>query len=172
MKKQLTHHRSSTCASVPLIGSSSGGELTQCRPSHDPVFERDSQRESLGGGYSGKREYVLENHNFNKRAEMQVSVDCDADGTKHFDVLAEDGWKSANKHVLRKMLESESETSLPNTRPMTRLVPANYEFRLSGSEYVQGQARLCHRGCSPAQRQVSVSRTRMGRCRGFCSRPR
>ena len=49
-----------------------------------------------------------------------VSVLCDANGTKHFQVVSEDGWKSANKHVLRKMLDSESETSLPDYPPQTR----------------------------------------------------
>ena len=50
-------------------------------------------RESMGGGYTGKREYVLENHRMDKHAEMQVIVTCDADGTKHFEVVSEGGWK-------------------------------------------------------------------------------
>jgi len=103
------------------------------------VFAQDTMRESMGGGYSGRREYVLDNQKWNKRAEMQVSVLCNSDGIKHFEVLSEDGWKSANKHVLHKMLQSESETSQPTTRPMTRMVPQNYEFRLIGSEYLQGR---------------------------------
>ena len=103
------------------------------------VFERDSQRESLGGGYTGSREYVLYNHRMNKRAELVANVVCDADGTKHFQVVSEDGWKSANKHVLRKMLDSETETSEPDTRAKTRMVPANYEFHLVGSQYLQGR---------------------------------
>jgi negative regulator of sigma E activity len=139
MKKQLFIIVILLCASVPLVAQSPAVTQLSADEVMARVFARDSMRESMGGGYSGKREYVLENHHFNKRAEMQVSVLCDVDGTKHFDVLAEDGWKSANKHVLRKMLESESETSLPSTRPKTRLVPANYEFRLIGSEYLQGR---------------------------------
>ncbi len=126
-------------ASVPLVAQSPDVTTLSADEVMARAFARDSMRESMGGGYTGKREYVLENHHFNKRAEIQVRVLCDADGTKHFDVLSEDGWKSANKHVLRKMLESESETSLPGTRPKTRLVPANYEFRLIGSEYLQGR---------------------------------
>ena len=97
------------------------------------VFERDSQREAMGGGYSGSREYILDNHKFDRRAEMVASVVCGPDGTKHFQVVSEDGWKSANKHVLRKMLDSESETSQPDTRPKTRMVPENYEFHLVGT---------------------------------------
>jgi hypothetical protein len=127
------------CASVPLVAQSSAVTQLSADEVMAKVFARDSMRESMGGGYSGKREYVLENHHFNKRAEIQVSVLCDVDGTKRFDVLSEDGWKSANKHVLLKMLESESETSLPNTRPKTRLVPGNYEFQLIGTEYLQGR---------------------------------
>jgi len=139
MKKQLFIIAILLCAFVPLVAQSPAVTQLSADEVMARVFARDSMRESMGGGYSGKREYVLENHRFKKRAEMQVSVLCDVDGTKHFDVLAEGGWKSANKHVLRKMLESESETSLPSTRPKTRLVPANYEFRLIGSEYLQGR---------------------------------
>jgi hypothetical protein len=139
MKKRLCIIALLLYASVPLVAQSPAVTMLSADEVMARVFTRDSMRESMGGGYSGKREYVLENHHFNKRAEIQVRVLCDADGTKHFDVLSEDGWKSANKHVLRKMLESESETSLPNTRPKTRLVPGNYEFHLIEPEYVQGR---------------------------------
>ena len=54
-------------------------------------------------------------------------------------VVSEHGWKSAHKHVLHKMLASETETSLPNSRPKTRLVPQNYEFNLVGSDNIQGR---------------------------------
>ena len=39
--------------------------------------------------------------NFTERAEMLVQVQGDKDGTKHFEVVSEDGWKAAHKHVLR-----------------------------------------------------------------------
>jgi MucB/RseB N-terminal domain len=103
------------------------------------VFANDSMREAMGGGYKGKREYVLENHRMDKRAEMEVTVSCDADGSKHFEVVSEDGWKSAHKHVLHQMLESEAETSRPHSRPKTRLVPDNYEFNLLGSDQIDGR---------------------------------
>jgi len=118
---------------VPAVTSLSGDQVMAM------VFAQDTMRDSKGGGYSGRREYVLDNQKWNKRAEMQVRVLCSSDGTKHFEVLSEDGWKAANKHVLHQMLKSESETSQPTTRPMTRMVPQNYEFRLIGSEYLQGR---------------------------------
>ena len=98
------------------------------------LMDHNSQRDKLGGGYTGRRRYVLENQRFNKRAEMVVSVKCDADGTKHFEVVSEQGWKSANKRVLRKMLESETETSRPQMRPTTSFTPENYRFQMHGSD--------------------------------------
>jgi len=99
----------------------------------------DLQRQSSIEGYAGMRRYVLENQSFQKRAEMVVRVKGDTDGTKHFEVVSEDGWKAANTHVLRKMLESESETSRPELRATTRLNSANYEFAIVGTEMVSGR---------------------------------
>ena len=102
------------------------GSITRCHAQLAPtldaneiiarLMDRNSQRERLQSGYTGTRRYVLENQKFNKRAEMLVSVNCDPDGTKHFEVVSEEGWNSANQRVLRKMLESESETSRPQAR--------------------------------------------------------
>jgi len=127
------------CLAVPLVGQAPAATSLSADEVMAKVFERDSQREALSAGYSGSRKYALYNHRMNKRAELVASVVCDADGTKRFQVVSEEGWAAANKHVLRKMLDSESETSQPNTRPKTRMVPANYEFHLVGSEYLQGR---------------------------------
>jgi hypothetical protein len=103
------------------------------------VADHNSQRDKLGAGYSGTRRYVLENQRLNKRADMLVSVKCDPDGTKHFEVVSEEGWKSANKHVLRKMLESETETSQPQMRARTSISPENYQFQMVGSDFVESR---------------------------------
>lgn len=100
----------------------------------------DLARQASIEGYAGMRRYVLENHKFHKRAEMLVQVQGDRDGTRHFEVVSEDGWGGARKHVLRKMLESETETSRPETRASARLIPENYEFALIGTEFVGGRA--------------------------------
>ena len=98
------------------------------------LIDRNAQRDKLGAGYTGSRRYVLENERLNKRAEMLVSVKCDPDGRKHFEVVSEEGWKSANKRVVRKMLESETETSQPQVRPTTSLAPQNYRFQFLGKD--------------------------------------
>jgi len=97
---------------------------------------RDLQRQVSIEGYAGMRRYVLDNRKLHKRAEMLVQVQGDPDGTKHFEVVSEEGWKAAHKHVLRKMLESESETSRPEMRASTKLNLENYNFAMIGTEMV------------------------------------
>lgn len=100
----------------------------------------DLARQASIEGYAGMRRYVLENHKFHKRAKMLVQVQGDRDGTKHFEVVSEDGWGGARKHVFRKMLESEMETSRPELRGGARLIPENYDFEFIGKELVAGRA--------------------------------
>ena len=103
------------------------------------MLARDIQREALSQGYSGMRRYRLENERLNKRAELVAAVHCDPDGTKHFEVLSEAGWGPANSRVLRKMLESEAETSSPRIRAKARLTADNYDFSILGTEQVEGR---------------------------------
>jgi outer membrane lipoprotein-sorting protein len=96
----------------------------------------DLQRQASTEGYAGMRRYVLENNRFDKRSEILVRVRADQDGTKHFEVVSEEGWKAANTHVLRKMVDSEAETSSPDMRPKTKINPENYDFKITGTEVV------------------------------------
>ena len=100
MKKHLLIIALLVCASGPLLAQAPPVTAPSADEVMARVFAKDTMREAMGGGYTGKREYVLENHRMDKRAEMQVTVSCDPDGTKHFEVVSEDGWKSAHKHVL------------------------------------------------------------------------
>ncbi|HXO34773.1 MAG TPA: sigma-E factor regulatory protein RseB domain-containing protein [Candidatus Acidoferrales bacterium] len=99
----------------------------------------DLQRQASTEGYAGMRRYVLENHHFDKRSEITVRVRADRDGTKHFEVVSEGGWKAANTHVLRKMVESEAETSRPDMRSKTKINPENYDFEITGTELVSAR---------------------------------
>jgi hypothetical protein len=100
----------------------------------------DLARQTSIEGYAGMRRYVLENQKFNKRAEMLVQVQGDKDGTKHFEVVSEDGWKAAHKHVLHEMLESETEASRPEKRAGARLNSENYDFSLIRTELTTGRS--------------------------------
>ena len=127
------------CASAPLISQATAAPT----PSADEViarmFAHDVQRESTAGGYTGNRLYVLDNPTFGKQAQMVVSVTCSPDGTKNFHVVSEQGWKSANSRVLRKMLESESETSRPPVRSKARITSDNYAFQLIKAAPLDGR---------------------------------
>jgi len=116
------------------FGVSDGDPL----PGADAVVARmlaqDAQRRMLFDGYRGMRRYVLQNKRMHKDAEMLVRVECDTDGAKHFEVVDEQGWKAAHKHVLHKMLESEAEASHPQVLIRTRLSTDNYEFHMVGTE--------------------------------------
>ena len=130
-----------TCAVLVSLAAVSLAQSAQ-QPQMDAnavvakMFTHDRQQESTTQGYEGTRRYTLDNEKFQKHAELVVSVRCGTDGVKHFEVVAEDGWKSANKHVLLKMLESETETSTPSFRTRTRITPDNYDFSLAGTELV------------------------------------
>jgi outer membrane lipoprotein-sorting protein len=129
-----------------LIPASSvvAAEGPETPPTAEEIVARmaahDLARQASIEGYAGMRRYVLENRKFQKRAEMLVQVLGDPDGTKHFDVVSEDGWKAAHKHVLHKMLDSEAETSRPDMRAGARLIPGNYDFAVIGTELLAGRA--------------------------------
>ena len=112
-------------------------------PSAEEIVSRmtasDLHRQSTIEGYAGMRRYVFQNQKFKKHAEMLVRVKGDQDGTKHFEVVSEDGWKAAHKHVLHKMLESESETSRPEMRANSKIVPQNYDFEFVGKAQLAGR---------------------------------
>jgi outer membrane lipoprotein-sorting protein len=112
-------------------------------PKADEIVTRmtahDLARQSSVEGYYGMRRYILENEKYHKRAEMLVQVQGDKDGTKHLEVVSEDGWKAAHKHVLHKMLESEMEVSRPEMRASARLIPENYDFTFVGTQLVAGR---------------------------------
>jgi len=103
------------------------------------VFVRDRERERLSQGYTGRRLYVLDNEKWHKHSELLVAVNGEPDGSKHFEILNEEGWKSANKRVLKKMLESETDTSRPTMRRKTLLTRENYSFSLLQTDFIDGR---------------------------------
>lgn len=131
MKNRLTFSAFLLLVTATAFGASDVDSL----PSADVVVSRmlahNAQRQMLLAGYRGMRRYVLENDRLNKHAEMLVRVEGDPDETKHFEVVGEEGWNAAQKHVLQKMLATEADTSSPEARLKTRLSPENYEFHMA-----------------------------------------
>lgn len=127
------------CASTQLIGQS----VTPPALAADEVVTRmiahDEQRDGTAGGYTGVRQYVLNNPTLGKQARMIVSVTCRQDGVKDFQVLSEQGWASANDRVLRKLLESETNLSRPSVRSKSRITPDNYFVQMDRIAAINGR---------------------------------
>jgi len=122
-----------------LIAQDNPGMLPTAEEIVSRMGSHDLERQTSIEGYAGMRRYVLENKYFQKRAEMLVHVQGDRDGTKHFEIVSEEGWKAAHTHVLHKMLESETETSRPETRAKARLNFENYDFNIAGTDMLEGR---------------------------------
>jgi hypothetical protein len=146
-----------------VAGSSTVAQEASLPAASDVVAQmlaRDAQRQRSLEGYEGMRRYTLVNEHMQKRAEMLVRVRGDEDGTKHFEIVNETGWKAAQKHVLRKMLESEAETSRPEERVKTRLSPDNYEFQIAGRE-TQDDRTVYAIDVTPKRREKTLFRGRI-----------
>jgi hypothetical protein len=121
------------------VGQTAEPSITNADEVMAKVFAQDGKREALSQGYAGYRRYIFDNNRMHKHAELLVAVKCGSDGSKHFDVVSEDGWKTANHKILQKMLESEAETSAPLTRPKARLTPDNYSFIMVETGSIEGR---------------------------------
>jgi len=103
------------------------------------MVQADAKRLSEFQGYTATRRYSLENKRVNKRAEMMVRVTCTSTGARSFAVVSESGSGIIRTRVLRKLMEAEAEASQQDTRERNRIVPTNYDFRLTGSETTDGR---------------------------------
>jgi hypothetical protein len=104
------------------------------------MIERDNQRQAALHGYTAVRRYILENSRHHKRAEMVVTMKCLDDGSKQFEMLSATGWSAARNHVFPRLLESESEASLPEVRERSRITPENYSFEMIGKDFIDQHA--------------------------------
>lgn len=103
------------------------------------MVQADNDRVAALAGYSGVRRYRFENRKSNKHAELTVRMSCGNDGVKTFEVVAESGSGFVRNYILRKMIEAEVESSQNGERKETRIIPENYDFRLVGTEALDGR---------------------------------
>jgi hypothetical protein len=103
------------------------------------MLAHDSERQAMLHGYTANRRYVLENRGHHKRAEMVVRMMCREDGSKQFEVVSENGWGGARKHVFPRLLEAEVEAAHPDRRDRSRITPENYSFEMAGTECVRSR---------------------------------
>jgi hypothetical protein len=103
------------------------------------MVQADNDRLAALAGYSGVRHYRFDNRKANKHAELTVRMSCGNDGVKTFEVVDENGSGFVRNYILRKMIEAEVESSQNGERKETRIIPENYDFRLVGTEALDGR---------------------------------
>ena len=106
----------------------------------DHMVQADNARMAVFSGYTGMRRYNFENKKVKKHAEMTVRVVCDQTGAKTFEVVSESGSGFVRSHIIRRMLDAEREASEKAEHEETRIIPQNYDFRLLGTEEMEGRS--------------------------------
>ncbi len=119
-------------ASVPATPPVSLGQIVAALEQTELRKQHDLQ------AYTSIRRYVLKNERFNQDAEMMVKMDFTSEKGKHFEILSEHGTEGMSRHLLRKVLDGEAETSRTQAKEFSMVTPKNYEFRLLGSEIHAG----------------------------------
>lgn len=127
---------------VPRSQGASIATAPQSSSLQQIVRQLDDRDEALARSlvrYTCIRRYTLENRRFHKTAEISVRLTCTGPGHKKFEVLSEGGSPLIRQRVLKPMLDAEEEAGRDDVRPLTRIVSANYDFKLIGSEVRQNR---------------------------------
>ena len=107
-----------------------------CKQITDRLAEMDAARAASLRGYTVMRHYLLDNYRLHVHAEMTVRMTYTAPGHKEFKVLSETGAAWIRSRVFRKLLQAEVEGA---NQDGNHIVPANYNFRLVGTEKQNGR---------------------------------
>lgn len=109
--------------------------------------------------YESLRAYEVRYHGLGRAsATMQVEVSYDAARGKTFRIVSQSGSAVLRNAVLKRALESEEQAS--KEKDSTALNPANYRFRLEGSESVDGRT-LYVLDVNPLKRQKFLYKGRI-----------
>ena len=105
----------------------------------DEMQRHDLAQQARLKRYKRLREYRVEYTGFSAdvAAKMEVEVNYDAASGKSFRIVSESGSKILAEKVLKRAVDSEKEAS--RDKRSTALTPANYRFRLVGSESLGGR---------------------------------
>lgn len=131
------------CLTPPAKPAQAETQPLPMLPDVDTVVKRmlgmDEKRRAALRQYTAIRHYTGENKHFKQYAETLALETYVAPSTKRFDIVMEKGSGYIRKKVFAKLMESEKEAFQKENLDQTRISPENYNFRLLGTEEVDGR---------------------------------
>jgi hypothetical protein len=88
---------------------------------------------------SGTRRYTLE-HGKSAPAEMVVKADYSYPDQKTFQILSEKNAGLLEDQIFRRLIHAETQAARCETRDITVIEPANYNFQVIGTETLDGRS--------------------------------
>jgi hypothetical protein len=109
------------------------------------MVEANARRAIDLRSYTGKRVYKFQYRGVpvDKDARMDVTTRYTAPGVKQFEIISQSGSKIIVNRVLKRLLDSERDASLPQNQAAVAIGPENYRFNLLGQ--IEGQHGNCYR---------------------------
>ena len=99
------------------------------------MVEMNERRAEALRGYTSIRTYHLELHGILKlHADMEVKMMYHYPGDKDFTILSASGSGYIRDHVLKRLIEVETESSHQGENRQVAITPENYDFELTGHE--------------------------------------
>jgi len=134
------------CLALPVLVASSatlsGEETLQADQIAARLASNNQRRAALLAGYESCRHYSLDYTGFpaTKSAEMLVEMTYTSPAEKRFRVVRQQGSGILINHVLKELMDSESNAwGNEERRARTEITTANYEFRLVGTDSLEGR---------------------------------
>ena len=134
----MTRHSVVIAALTTLSSIQAAAQVGASVPGVDEIVSRmmarNAERSARCHYYRNHRDYHVTYHGFpgSKEADMQVEMSFVAPSTKTFRIVSTSGSKFLVDKVLKRLLESEQEAAVEQSR--TALTPANYKFEFEGME--------------------------------------
>ncbi len=104
----------------------------------DKIRSTDQARLRIFTGYTGTRNYSIQNTRIHLNATMKVQVAVLPDGSKSFKIIEMTGPGALRKLVFQRMLDTESAASKPEAQSATKINADNYSFRMLETRYTNG----------------------------------
>jgi len=125
-----------------IVWPAKAGDSIAFTPTAEDVVRRlvemDTLRASTLRSYISARRYIAENAKFAKHAEVGVEESFMPPDQKVLKVVSETGSPFIRRKVIDKLIEAEIDAISQDSRDQTHITPENYNFRLIGTEEMDG----------------------------------